>query len=608
MQFPAPPDTHAIAILLLTVLALFLFTREKIPLETSSLFIIASLAVALELFPYQNLGVELHAIDLFSGFGHEALVAVCALMIAGQGLVRTGALEPVGRRLSIISRHSPMLLLIITLLIGAILSAFVNNTPVVILLMPILISATLRTNQPPTSILMPMGFATLIGGMCTTIGTSTNLLVVSVAADLGLKSFGMFDFFLPGSIAAGIGIIYLWLVAPRLLPERETPLSDTSPRVFFAQFLVPNQSKAIDQTLAELIAKTSGAMKIIQIQRADGSMLTTLPDVVIKAGDRLTVCDTPMQLKEYEQTLNITLQQDSHLDEAVDSNKSNQQLAEIVISQGSPLENTTLRKAHFQFRYRLIPLALHHAGKTISKLKGQLDDIDLHTGDVLLVQGDGTEIGALKRSGELLVLDSTENLPHSRKAPIALLIMLGIIIFAAFGILPIAVSALCGVLVMLLTGCLDWKTAVQALSTPVILIVVASLALGSAMVATGGADYIANIFLYITHGASGHVILSGLMLTMALLTNIISNNAAAVIGTPIAISMASQLNLPAIPFVLAVLFGANMSYITPMAYKTNLLVMNAGGYKFIDFVKVGAPLTLLMWMVLSWLLPTLYRF
>lgn len=605
MHFPALPNEHAIAILILTAFALFLFTRERIPLETSSLFIITSLAAALELFPYRQNDLELRAIDLFSGFGHEALIAVCALMIAGQGLVRTGALEPVGRQLSIIARYSPMLLLIITLLIGAILSAFVNNTPVVILLMPILISATLRTNSSPASILMPMGFATLVGGMCTTIGTSTNLLVVSVAADLGLEAFGMFDFILPGSIAAGVGIIYLWLVAPKLLPARETPLSDSSPRLFFAQFSVPDDSKSIGKSLAELISITSGAMKIVQLQRLDGSIVTTLPDISIKSGDRLTVCDTPKQLKEYEQALNLTLQQD---DEIEDKNTSNQQLAEIVVSQGSPLENTTLRKAHFQFYYRLIPLAIHHAGKKINKLKGQLDDIHLHTGDVLLVQGESSDISTLKRSGEFLVLDSTEDLPHSSKAPLALVIMLAIVAVAGFGILPIAISALCGVLAMLITGCLDWKAAVQALSTPVILIVVASLALGSAMVATGGAEYIANVFLYFTYGASGQVILAGLMLTMALLTNIISNNAAAVIGTPIAISMATQLNLPAIPFVLAVLFGANMSYITPMAYKTNLLVMNAGGYKFNDFVRVGIPLTILMWLVLSWLLPVLYKF
>ena len=605
MHFPALPNEHAIAILVLTVFALFLFTRENIPLETSSLFIITCLAAALELFPYKSNGVELQAIDLFSGFGHEALIAVCALMIAGQGLVRTGALEPVGRRLSVISRHSPMLLLIITLLVGAVLSAFVNNTPVVILLMPILISATLRTNRSPASILMPMGFATLVGGMCTTIGTSTNLLVVSVAADLGLETFGMFDFIVPGSIAAGVGIVYLWLIAPRLLPVREAPLSDTSPRLFLAQFSVPEESKSAGKLLSELISFTHGAMKIVRLERHDGSTVTTLPDITIQAGDRLTVWDTPKQLKEYEQVLELTMQADNTKE---NKKATNQQIAEIVVSQGSPLEHTSLRQAHFQFKYRLIPLAIHHAGKKLNKLKGQLDDIHLHTGDVLLVQGDHADISTIKRSGELLVLDSTEDLPHSRKAPLALLIMFAIIVVAAFGILPISISALCGVLAMLVTGCLDWKAAVQALSTPVILIVVASLALGSAMVATGGADYIANVFLFFTYGASGHVILAGLMLTMALLTNVISNNAAAVIGTPIAISMAAQLGLPAIPFVLAVLFGANMSYITPMAYKTNLLVMNAGGYKFMDFVKVGTPLTILMWLVLSWLLPTIYQF
>ncbi len=608
MQFPSTPDGHAIAILFLTVIALVLFTREKIPLETSSLFIITILAVTLELIPYQQNGITLQAIDLFSGFGHEALVAVCALMIAGQGLVRTGALEPVGRRLSNLAQFSPALLLIITLIVGAVLSAFVNNTPVVILLMPILISATLRTNRSPSFILIPMGFGTLVGGMCTTIGTSTNLLVVSVAADLGLEKFGMFDFLLPGSIAAGIGIVYLWLIAPKLLPDRETPLSDTSPRLFYAQFSVSENSKSVNKTLAELISLTNGQMKIIQLQRGDDSIVTTLPDIKIKSGDRFTVYDTPKQLKEFEQALDLILQQDSDSDEKKILPGENQQLAEIVISQGSSLENTTLRKSHFQLQYNLFPLALHHEGKMVNKIRGQLDDIVLRTGDVLLVQGSSTEIGELKRSGELLVLDSTEDLPHSRKAPIALLIMLGIILFAAFGILPIAISALCGVLLMIASRCLDWRSAVQALSTPIILIVVASLALGSAMVATGGADYIANVFLYLTHGTSGAIILSGLMLTMALLTNVISNNAAAVIGTPIAISMATQLDLPAIPFVLAVLFGANMSFITPMAYKTNLLVMNAGGYKFMDFVKVGAPLTILMWVVLSWLLPTLYDF
>ena len=177
--------------------------------------------------------------------------------------------------------------------------------------------------------------------------------------------------------------------------------------------------------------------------------------------------------------------------------------------------------------------------------------------------------------------------------------MIAIVVTAALGILPIAISVVCGVLLMVVSGCLNWREATQALSAPIVLIVVASLAMGSALVITGGTEYLASVFVYLTAGANTTIILSGLMLLMALLTNIVSNNAAAVIGTPVAVSIAEQLAQPAAPFILAVLFGANMSYITPMAYKTNLLVMNAGGYKFINFVKVGTPLTVIMWLTYS---------
>ena len=608
MPFPAPPDPHAIGILILTVIALVLFTRENIPLETSSLLVIAILAVGFEVFPYHRDGQEFHSIGLFSGFGHEALIAVCALMIAGQALVRTGALEPIGRSLAKLWRISPLISLLLTLLIGAILSAFINNTPVVVLLLPILISVSLRTNRPPSSVLMPMGFATLVGGMCTTIGTSTNLLVVSVASDMGVEKFSMFDFLLPASIASIIGIAYLWLIAPLLVSERETPLSDTSPRLFLAQLHIPDDSRSVGKTLAQLIKKTSDVMKVEKIQRGEDTFISLLPDVEIKAGDRLFVRDTPKELKEYEEVLGATLHSDSEPLEGDELNStSQQQLAEIVVSQGCPLDNTTLSRVRFQDRYQLIPLALHHAGKKIENLYSGVREVWLRTGDIILVQGKADALKKLKQSGELLVLDSTEDLPHSEKATLALTIMIGIVLTAALGILPIAISAVCGVLLLIVTGCLDWREATQALSTPIVLIVVASLAMGSALLITGGTEYMASVFLYLTAGVSAPIVLSGLMLLMALLTNIVSNNAAAVIGTPVAVSIAQQLDQPAAPFILAVLFGANMSYITPMAYKTNLLVMNAGGYKFMDFVKVGTPLTLIMWLSYSWLLPWIYK-
>ena len=242
MPFPAAPDAHAIAVMLLTVVALFLFTRDNIPLETSSLAVLTLLAVGFELFPYTGAHGVLHAECFFHGFGHEALVAVCGLMVMGQGLVRTGALEPVGRHLAKLWGSSPKLSFLLTLIIAGLLSAFVNNTPIVVLLLPILTSVSLRTGSSSSGVLLPVGLATLVGGMSTSIGTSTNLLVVSVAASLGLERFGMFDFFLPAMIAFGVGVAYLWLVAPRLQPEREMPLADASPRVFDAQLHVTEES------------------------------------------------------------------------------------------------------------------------------------------------------------------------------------------------------------------------------------------------------------------------------------------------------------------------------------------------------------------------------
>ncbi len=609
MNFPPLPDAHAMAVLALIVLAFYLFTRERIPMESSSLFVLAVLAVGFELFPYEADGKTLHAVDFFTGFGHEALIAVCALMIAGQGIVRAGALEPVGRYLARLWKSSPALSLLLTLVVGAGLSAFVNNTPVVVLLLPILISVSLRTGTPASDSLMPMGLATLVGGMATTIGTSTNLLVVSVAADMGLRRFQMFDFFMPVAIAAAAGIVYLWLVAPRLLPKREIQLQDTSPRIFTAQLVIKEGSFADGKTLAELREKSGDAMQVAHIQRQPGTRIMPLADAAVKAGDRLLIKDTPENLKEFEQALGGTLYAgDVPVDEDHPLTADDQQLAEVVVVQGSPLEGLTINTARLVDRYRLVTLALQRPGRSIETMRANLQDVTLRTGDILLVQGPRDSIAELKSSGELLVLDATTDLPHTAKAPLALAIMAGIVLAAALGLLPIAISAVFGVLLMIISGCLDWRNATRALSVPVIMIVVASLALGAALLKTGGAEYLAQVFVAIAAGAPPSVILSGLILLMALLTNIVSNNAAAVIGTPIAISMANQLNLPAEAFVLAVLFGANMSYATPMAYKTNLLVMSAGGYTFGDFLRVGIPLTLIMWLVFSWVLPWLYGF
>ncbi|MET0026131.1 MAG: SLC13 family permease [Candidatus Thiodiazotropha sp.] len=601
------PNLHALAVMVLTLVALWLFSREKIPLETSALSVLTLLALFFELFPYTTEEGVLGAGDFFRGFGHEALITVSALMVAGYGLVRTGALEPVGRYLARFWRVSPQASFLAALFVAGLMSAFINNTPIVVLLLPILVSVSMQTGAQSSSILMPVGFATLIGGMCTSIGTSTNLLVIGVATDLGVAPIGMFDFLLPALLANGLGVLYLWLVAPRILPKRKPVMVDTSPRIFTAQLLLKAESSIVGQPLSEAIALTRGMMQVEGVWRSQNTQIMPLPDALLNPGDRLLVRDTPANLKNYEKLLGATLYSGGDMvDENHPLHADHQQLAEAIVFQGSPLQNRTLNEIRFADAQQLFVLAIHRAHEQIRTMPQGVGNIRLRVGDVLLLQGKQETIRELKQQSILLVLDATTDLPHTRKAPFALLIMLAVILSAAFGYLPISVSAVTGMLLMLLSRCLSWRDMGRALNAQVILIIVASLALGNALLLTGGSEFLAQGFIRLTQGMSAPAMISSLILLMAVLTNVVSNNAAAVIGTPVAVAIAQTLQWPAEPFVLAVLFGANLSYATPMAYQTNLLVMSAGNYTFGDFLRVGLPLILIMWLALSWLLPRFF--
>jgi di/tricarboxylate transporter len=609
---PITPDVHGIAVLILTVVALYLFTRDNIPLESSSLAILIILTAGFELFPYVKEGeVALSPVDFFAGFGNEALVAICALMMVGKALETTGALQPLANVVGRAWASRPVLALAATLVAGAILSAFMNNTPIVVLLMPILVGASLRSKFPVSGVMMPMGLATIIGGMSTTIGTSTNLLVVGISRDMGVHQFTMFEWVLPVAAVGGIGLLFLWLVAPRLLPDRAPPMADTTPRIFNAQLHVKEGGFADGKSLSEVLAKAGGNLRIDKIQRSESLFLAKLPSVTIQPGDRLFVKDSPENLKHYEQLLGATLFSENDLEHPVDEDTplraEGQQLAEVVITRGSPLHLRSLAAARFTSSYGLLPLALHRARAPSSQVTGDLNMIRLRAGDVLLVQGSREGIAQLKDSGSMLVLDGTTDLPQTHHAKRALTIMGFVVLAAAVGIMPISVSALVGLGLMLATGCLNWRDAATSLSIPVVMIIVTALALGSALVKTGMAGYIAQTFVMLASGLPTPMVLSAFLLLMTVMTNIVSNNAAAAIGTPIAISIASELGVSSEPFVLAVLFGANMSFATPYGYQTNLLIMTAGGYSFGDFLRVGIPLTLVMWIGFSIVLPMLYQ-
>ena len=604
------PDAHGVAVLLLIAVALYLFTRDRLPLESSSLAILIVLVAGFQFFPYEIDGAPLGPAHFFAGFGNEALIAICALIMVGTALETTGALQPLATIVSYTWSTRPLLALLLMLVAVALLSAFINDTPIVVLMIPIIVGVSLRAKSPVSGVMLPMGLATIIGGMSTTIGTSTNLLVVGIAQDMGLATIGMFDFVLPVLLVGGIGLTFVWLIAPRLLPTRALPMADTTPRVFNAQLLIKEDSFASDKTLSEVLAETAGQMRVDRIRRSETLFLAKLPSVKLQPGDRLFVRDSPENLKRFEDLLGATLYNISDsahpIDEHMPLKAEGQQLAEVVVTRGSPLHLRSLAAARFSVTSGLLPLAIHRARAPSSEVAGDLSSIRLRAGDVLLVQGSRDAIDALKASGNMLVLDGTTDLPRAHHAKRALAVLAFVVLAAASGVMPISISALIGVGLMLALGCLTWRDAARSLPTPVIMIIVTSLALGKALVGTGMAEYLAAGFVSITTNLPAPAILSAFILVMTVLTNIVSNNAAAVIGTPIAIATAQQLGLEPLPFVLAVLFGANMSFATPFGYQTNLLILSAGGYKFSDFLRVGIPLAIIMWIGFSIALPLLY--
>lgn len=602
-----PPSGEAITAIALTFAAILLFTREKVPLESSSFLILILILVWFEFFPIEFAGARLRADDVVAGFGNEALITIVTLMILARGLERTGALEPLGHVLARLWSVRPNAALMATLLTAAVVSMFLNNTPVVALILPLLIAVSMRSGLVPSRILMPVGFATIIGGSATTIGTSTNLLITSIAADLGMREMEMFDFALPVFIVGGIALLYLWLIAPKLVPDRRPPMTDVEPRIFESRLRINEDSFADGKTLRDVLAHTSGQMKVSRILRGELALMK-LPSTQIRAGDLLHVRDSPERLKEHERLLGATLLPNAPGQEGVEgrSLQSSDHLAEIVVTRGSELDNNTLDATRQLSIYDLIPLALHRPGRPSRRATEDLGSVSLGAGDVILVQGSMEALDHLHRSGKLLVLDGRLHLPRTGKATVATAIMTAVVALAAFDLLPISLSALCGLLLMVVTRCMTWRDALDALDRRIVMVIVASLALGLALMATGAAAWLASLYVALTDGLPVAVVLSGFILIMALMTEVVTNNAVGVLGTPIAIDIARQLGAPIEPFVLGLLFAANMSYMMPIGYQTNLLVMSAGGYRFSDFLRVGLPLQLIMWLGFSLVLPPLY--
>jgi di/tricarboxylate transporter len=593
------------ATLLLTAAAVVAYASERIPGEMTSLGVLGALLLLFQISAMGTGEPTLQPADVLRGFASPALIAVSALLVVGQAMVSTGALEGIARLLIWLSRGSFQRALTLTLGYVTASSAFLNNTPIVVIFIPILRSIAERFSRPGSAVMMPLSFAAILGGMLTLIGTSTNLLVSGEMVKLGYQPFGFFDLTVPGLVLALAGGAYV-LLLPRLLRPRYEGrgLVAAEGKQFIAELDIVPDSNLIGETSRAGLFQALPDVTVRLIQRGDRAILPPFENVVLEPGDVLILAATRKVLTA------ILAKYPGHLlptsgtvgePEVAAAQATDLILAEAMIKPASRMVGQTVELTNFQERTRCTVLGIERRARM---LRTRLHELRLEPGDVLLLLGRQAAIERLRADPDVLPMEwSASDMPMVHKAPLAAAIFAAIVLPAALDLLPIVVTALLGVIALIATGCLNIRQAARAVDRQIVLIIAASLGLGTALEATGAAAYLASVVLGATAGAPAAVVLSVLFLLVAILTNVLANNAAAVLFTPVAVNLAIKLGVDPFPFALAVTYGASCSFATPIGYQTNLLVMGPGHYRFKDFILAGTPLVIIVWLAFSLFAP-----
>lgn len=588
------PSFHAFAAMLVAVVMFYGFANGRLRVEIISLLTIGGIALLLYVRPMQGDDKWSGLTLAFEGFGHYALVTICSLMILGRGLVVTGALDPAARTLNRIWRFNRQLGLLVTLVLCFGMSMIINDTPVLVLMIPIMAQLAIKGGMPSSKTLIPVNAAILIGGMSTSIGTSTNLLVVSIAHDLGMQPIGVFQFTPIVLIAALIALPYMWLVMPRLLPDNTSAASQET-RTFLAKLRLDPASPLIGDSPDRLKALLP---EDVEYRSSPGS--------AGYVSDRVTLSGTYEVLVEAARKLEATLAP-AWLVARInrDSNRTDEDLlvVEMIVAPDSRLIGFTPQTAGLE---SVALLGVHQARRPFRETRPQSVDAPMAEGDVLLVMGLDTDLRNFADTDGLLMLEGGQEVARSTKAPIALAIMAGSVGLASIGLVPIAISSLAGAILAFATGCVKFERVGSALSARVIVLVAASIALGRFLLESGAAQWLGQLLAVGLQHVAPAVVLAAIMLFVTVLTNFASNTTAAAVGTPIAFNLAHTLGLPAEPLVLAVLFGCNLCYATPVAYQTNMMILTEGDYTFRDYLRSGIPLVAIMTVALSVLLVLWY--
>jgi di/tricarboxylate transporter len=584
------------------ILALIGFIGEWFPADFTALIVAVALMFLGLVTPEQGI----------SGFSNPATITVMAMFILSAGITRTGVVQTVRDwLLQWGGKNLTQQIFVMGAIVGPI-SAIINNTAVVAIFLPIVEDWCKKQEISVSKILMPLSFVSILGGTITLIGTSTNILASGVSKQLGYGEFGLFQFTSLGIIVFIIGLIYLAFAAHKLLPNGKKTTVNTVEKSYglkdyLSELVIAPRSSLIGQTLQQSEIQRKFDLDVLELIRNKARFAQPLADKELKAGDILVVrCnrDDLLKIKE-ERGLEILPEvqfKDEPIEEVLTSGE--EKIGEVLILSNSRLIGTTLKDIRFRQRYNVTVIAIRRGAEL---LKGRLGKIPLRFGDLLLVQGPKQSFIGLQTTRELLVLEqrNAENL-RQQKAPFALGIVLAVILLAAFNIVPILVSALAGVVLMVLTGCLKPGEIYGAVRWDVIFLLAGLIPLGIAMDKSGATQWLATGLLSVGGHLSGYWILTFFFIVTTLLTSILSNNASVVLMIPIAVEVAKSLELNPLAFMFAVTFAASNSFLTPIGYQTNTMVYSPGGYKFLDFIKVGVPLTLLMTIVIPLLIIWIY--
>ncbi|WP_127116162.1 SLC13 family permease [Shimia sediminis] len=563
-----------------------LFVTERWPPEVIALGAVAAMLLT-GILPYD---------DALLALSNPAPWTIAAMFIMAGALVRTGALEPIARLAETRAETNPVLAIAALVGVAIIASAFVNNTPVVLIMIPIFVRLARKLGLSASKFLIPLSYASILGGTLTLLGTSTNLIVSGVAQTHGMKPFSIFEVTPLAIILVIWGVLYLRLFAPRLLPDRTsmaTLLSGQTSKKFFAEVAIPDDSALIGSEVLKIDAFRRDGLRVIDVLRGDASLRKDLASVTLQPGDRVVL---RTQMEEL-----LGLQDDRNIRMVDNLGSRRTTTVEMLISPGATVVGKTLGALRLRRRYGIYVLAVHRRDR---HLEAQFDSMTLRVGDTLLLEGAPQDLARLAAdAGAVNVNEPTARAYRRRQGPIAIAALGGIVVLAALGVAPILFLAILAVALVLFTRCIDAEEAVSFVDGRLLLLIFSMLAVGVGLESSGAVALIVSfVGPYLTVMPPFLVVWSLYLLT-SLLTELVSNNAVAVVLTPLAISLGLSLGIDPRPLVIAVMIAASASFATPIGYQTNMMVYGPGGYRFSDFLRVGIPLNLSVGLLASALIP-----